>query len=724
MKHLSAITIFLGSFLSFGVQPLVGRTLLPEFGGMASVWVTCLAAFQLLLLAGYWYAHWLAGGGVSEGRALPGRMRWHLAMLLLAAGWLVLVAFRHKALAVWAAELPMPALGAVLAVGMLVAVPYLLLSANASLVQVLAGGDYRLYAVSNAGSFAGLLAYPFLLELYLPVQAQWLLLAGLTVVYAGMLWALRGGGRKATALPGDATSVVNPTETTSGVDLAADTSARRSCQAALWLVLPAASCFLLNATTAHLTSALTPMPLMWVYVLSLYLLTYVIGFTDRGAKLLPLWLVLGLGSIWLAAHAIAATGDGNQRFAWNLAAGSGLLLFAVTGLHAWLYRIRPHSERLTVYYLCLAAGGGAGGVLSSIVCPMLFSSIMEYPLSLSFALALLLLGAGQWLARGGLRGIRRVLSAAFSVEMPAEDASIMRSFWCVAAALTAFGTFLVFRQHLAMRSHAFLEGRTFYGAWSVSNEEIVNQYGKKYPVYAFTHGGTTHGLQPKDELYRREPTSYFGPLGGGLAFSSNPRYAAGKPVRVAVVGLGIGTLAMYGREGDTFRFYEICPEVMRLAEEGPFDYLRTCKARREMVLGDARKRLEEEEERGDDRYDILVMDAFSGDSISMYLVSKEAFALYRRRLKPDGTFAVNITNWNLDLMPVMKAAAKELGMACEVAEQPLGLFIYPALWAIMYRERPKFPEGSRFFNMAEIRDVELPTDSKGSLLPFVNWGRR
>jgi hypothetical protein len=598
-------------------------------------------------------------------------------------------------------------------VAVLVGVPYLLLSANASLVQVLAGGNYRLYAVSNAGSFAGLLAYPFLLELYLPVRAQWLLLAGLTVGYAALLWWLARAQGASDSRPEQ------------GLPLAAEArSPEPAGRQLLWLAIPAASCFLLNATTAHLTSAITPMPLMWVYVLSLYLLTYVIGFTDRGSKLLPLWLVLGLGSIWLAVHAIAATGDGNQRFAWNLAAGSGLLLFAVTGLHAWLYRIRPQSERLTTYYLCLAVGGGAGGVLSSIVCPMLFSSILEYPLSLAITLALVLLGLGRWLAGGGLRGIRRILSGVFSVEVSAGDSSIMRSFGCVAAALAILGAFLVFHQYLEMRSHVFMEGRTFYGAWCVSNEDVVNQYGKRYPVYAFTHGGTTHGLQPKDEVHRNEPTSYFGPLGGGLAFSSNPRYAAGKPVRVAVVGLGIGTLARYGREGDTFRFYEICPEVMKLAEEGPFDYLRTCKARREMVLGDARKRLEEEDARGEEGYDILVMDAFSGDSISMYLVSKEAFALYRRRLKPDGTFAVNITNWNLDLMPVMKAAARELGMKCEVAEQPLGLFTYPALWAIMYHERPKFPDGARFFDMAEVRNVDLPTDGKGSLLPFVNWGSK
>ena len=706
MKRLAPIAIFLGSFLSFGVQPLAGRTLLPIFGGMASVWVTCLAAFQMLLLGGYWYAHAFAGDERRAARRLPV----HVALLVAAAAWLCAVAFWHRGLAEWAAALPAPAAGALLAVLLLVAAPYLLLSANASLVQVLAGGDYRLYAVSNAGSFAGLLAYPFLMELYLPVQAQWLALAGGTLAYAGLLWCgLRGraSGRAPEAV-----------KTLSGRGSRAADRAPRAASLALWLLLPAAGCFILNATTAFLTSALTPMPLMWVYVLSLYLLTYVIGFTDRGSRLLPLWLALGLGAIGLAIRSMAATGDGTCRFAWNLAAGSALLLFAVTGLHAWLYRIRPRRERLTLFNLCLAVGGGAGGALSSLVCPLVFKSAVEYSVGLVLALALVLAGMGQWLSGTGLAWIRGVASR-IGAAIRAEDAGIMRAFWCAACAAAALGTFWVVLQHRTVRAHVFMEGRTFYGAWCVSNEDIVNQYGKRYPVYAFTHGGTTHGLQPKDEVYRREPTSYFGPLGGGLAFVSNPRYAAGKPVRVGVVGLGIGTLAMYGREGDTFRFYEICPEVMRLAEEGPFDYLRTCRAKREMVLGDARKRLEEEDRRGDEKYDILVMDAFSGDSISMYLVSREAFALYRRRLKDDGVFAVNITNWNLDLMPVMKAAAKAMGMACEVAEQPLGLFTYPARWAIMYRTRPAFPKEAVFLRMDGVRDVELPTDDKGSLLPFV-----
>ena len=178
MRRLASIAIFTGSFLSFRVQPLVGRTLLPAFGGMASVWVTCLAAFQTMLLAGYWYAHllWARGG---DGAGKPSRrLAAHAAALLAGAVWIAVVALRHRGMVEWTAGAGAPALGALAAVVVLIGAPYLLLSANASIVQVLAGGDYRLYAVSNAGSFAGLLAYPLAFELFLSVQAQWLVLAG------------------------------------------------------------------------------------------------------------------------------------------------------------------------------------------------------------------------------------------------------------------------------------------------------------------------------------------------------------------------------------------------------------------------------------------------------------------------------------------------------------------------------------------------------------------
>lgn len=695
---LARLTIFLGAFIAFAVEPLVGRTLLPEFGGMASVWVTCLAAFQVLLVGGYLYAHLL--GSRRQGRT---GVRIHLALLVLGAAWLVGVGWRHTFLARTIAGWGCPALGTLLAVLALSGVPFILLAANSSLVQKLAGGEYRLYAMSNLGSFAGLLAYPFLLEPYISVTVQWHLLGGLTLVYAGLLGALAGRNRETGSYHADAHLIEDGEQ---GVMLQ-----RGVRDVVLWLSIPALTCFALNAVTAFLTTSVTPIPLMWVYVLALYLLTYVLGFSDLGSRILPVLLVLGVVAVLFAAGAATTTGSGDQRFLWNLAACSSVIVFTLSGLHAWLYKLRPNASRLTLYYLCLAVGGGVGGVLSSLVAPLVFTSALEYPLALLSLLGLSLYAIYTYLSNGMFPFGGKDLAVRVRGYLP-------HIRW---ACLIACGLFavLLYHQQKRLRANVYQEGRTFYGAWCLSNEDIVNQYGKKYPVNVFVHGGTTHGMQPRDEFHRKEPTVYYGPLGGGLAIQSHPRYKEGKPLRVALVGLGIGVQACYGRPGDVYRFYEICPEVMKLAEEGPFDYLRICKATREMVLGDARKKLEEEDRRGDEKYDVISLDVFSGDSISMYLVTQEAFALYRRRLKPGGILTIHITNWNVDLRPVMKAGAKSIGMNCEIAVQPQGLFTFQAMWAIMYEKRPAFPVESKFIYMDDVPDVELPTDERGSLVPYL-----
>lgn len=695
---LARLTIFLGAFIAFAVEPLVGRTLLPEFGGMASVWVTCLAAFQVLLIGGYLYAHLLGARGMS--RAGVGA---HLLLLILGAAWLVAVGGWHVPIARMIAGWGCPAFGTLLAVLALSGVPFILLAANSSLVQKLAGGEYRLYAMSNLGSFAGLLAYPFLLEPYVSITAQWHLLGGLTLVYAGLLSVL--AGRSRNEVPHlDA----KPSPVSDGEGLVSKPGMR---DIVLWLLIPALTCFALNAITAFLTTAVTPIPLMWVYVLALYLLTYVIGFSNLGSRVLPALLVLGVGAVLFAVGASASTGSGEQRFLWNLLACSSVIVCTFSGLHAWLYKLRPASDRLTLYYLCLAVGGGAGGILSSLVAPVVFTSALEYPLALLFLLGLSLYAIYAYLSAGSFPFGGEALAAQVRGQLP-------RIRW---ACLMACGLFavLLHHQHKRLRANVYREGRTFYGAWCLSNEDIVNQYGKKYPVDVFVHGGTTHGMQPKDEFHHKEPTVYYGPLGGGLAIQSHPRYKEGKPLRVALVGLGIGVQACYGRPGDVYRFYEICPDVMKLAEEGPFDYLRSCKATREMVLGDARKKLEEEDRRGDEKYDVISLDVFSGDSISMYLVTQEAFALYRRRLNPGGILTIHITNWNVDLRPVMKAGAKAIGLKCEIAVQPQGLFTFQAMWAVMYETRPAFPAESKFLYMDDVPDVELPTDERGSLVPYL-----
>ncbi|MBP3407327.1 MAG: hypothetical protein J6N18_14625, partial [Kiritimatiellae bacterium] len=535
MKALRILTIFTGSFLAFGVQPLVGRTLLPAFGGMAAVWVTCLAAFQMLLLGGYWYAHILAGrpGGVPRGR-----LSVHVGLIILAAAWLGLVAKRHAEMAQWAAALPYPALGAILAVAVLVAGPYLLLSANASLVQALSGGNYRLYAVSNAGSFAGLLAYPLVFELHLSIETQWLALAVTMAVYAVMLLKVGRAGVESGGV--NRGGAVEPQLSTPNSQLSTKV---------LWLLLPAVSCFLLNAVTAHLTSNVAPIPLMWVVLLALYLASYIVGFSRIGEKFVNVWLALGIASVAFAVWSFATGNDTIVRYRWNIAACPLCLMACCTALHSWLYKVRPDASGLTRYYLCLAIGGAAGGVLSSIVAPLVFDSAREYPIALACVCALCVMGLG---------GLERL-------QFPKK--------WQIAVIAAAVVS--VIFQEARIRSGVLAEGRTFYGAWCVGKETVVNQYGKRYEMFTFKHGGTMHGFEPVDKIYRDGTgTSYFGKETAGMLFELARKGNGGKPLRVGIIGLGIGTMACYGKPGDLIRFWEICPQVTEVAKKGRwFDFM-------------------------------------------------------------------------------------------------------------------------------------------------------
>ena len=688
MKKVAPITIFLGSFLSFSVQPLVGRTLLPVFGGMASVWVTCLAAFQLLLLGGYWYAHLMGRGGETgtHPAALSG-FKCHLALLLVGASWIAGVAVWHREMVEWTAGVGVPAIGALAAVAILVGGPYLLLCANASIVQVLAGGNYRLYAVSNAGSFIGLLAYPLLFELFLSVQAQWTLLALLMVGYAGMLWAC------------GAKSKYDETSTTA--DEAAVRQHGDRLSALLWFILPAAGCFLLNAVTAHLTSNVVPIPLMWVVLLGLYLASYVVGFSSWGERLLLLWLFLGFATVMGAAWAISVGINNVVRFCWNIALVPLCLFFCCTALHAWLCKVRPGSGMLTRYNLCIALGGAVGGVTSSIVAPLVFRWPVEYPIALVAVAGLCVVG------------MRREAMRLFKESGP---------WWWPWAAVCAVLALVVVRE-VQERRGMLMEGRTFYGAWRVGLETVANQHGKRYELYTFKHGGTMHGFEPVNKFYREgEGTSYYGPKTAGMMFEMARGGNTNKVLNVGIVGLGIGTMACYGKDGDRIRFYEICPQVTDVAVNGPwFDFVRNSAAEVVVVSGDARKSLEAERASNAEPYDVLVVDAYSGDSIPMHLITREAFDLYVARLKPGGMLALHISNWNIDLLPVVKAAAKHLGWNIDVVVTQGDVFTLPTEWAFVTEQKQVFPAGTFRQHMNKVRDAELPSDAKGSLLPFVNW---
>lgn len=676
-RLLPGATIFLGSFLAFLVQPLAARALLPALGGTSSVWVTSLAVFQALLVVGYWYAHGMRGG----------RLKTHLGLLALAACWLAAMPAAAGRIAAWlGGALPHPALAAFAAVALLAGPAYVLFSANATLVQSLAGGDYRLYAVSSLGSFAGLFAHPLALEPFVPVRAQWLLLAAGTVAYAVLLWRC---GRAAER---------------SGAHAAAEEAVSRAAFDCRWFLLPAAGCFLLNAATAHVTANVAPLPLMWAVLLGAYLLSWTMGFSVWGERLLPLWAGLGV----LAAGGCALLRDGGPlaggRIAAGLALSLALVLFGCAALHACLFRMRPAGTQLSRYNLALAAGGAAGGLLSGLAAPLAFDTILEWPVALVAVAGALLL-----CLRRPLRDAARRWAPAYAPQ----TGRILLVLFAGIALAAGRGEWLARRADLA-------RGRSFYGAWRVYPEILRNRYGKEVEAYCFRHGGTLHGMEPVNRLYRDEGTTYYGPEGGGLAFSLHAGYAAGRAIRAGLVGMGVGTMAKYGRAGDLLRFYEICPQVAEVALKGPwFDYVRGSKARVETMLGDARKSLEAERARDEAKWDVLVVDAYSGDAIPVQLVTEEAFRLYRDRLAPGGVLALHLSNWHVDLVPAAKSAAEMLGMACVVVSALPRGFSSQSTWAFLSEKPLALPEGLETVPLGEVPARRLPSDGCGGLLPFV-----
>ena len=695
---LSALTVFIGSFLLFGVQPMVGRTLLPAFGGTAAVWVVCLCSFQLLLLGGYFYAHVIAERGTRT------TLRVHVALLVLAAAVTAVVAFQRKAVTSALAAGGTPAVDVLLCVLALVGFAYVLLSSNSSLVQTLARGKdaYRLYAVSNAGSLLGLVAYPFLFEPYVRLTTQWLGFAVGILVYAvALAWLARDAGSARDA-GGAATRDGRPR---ADADTAGEGGAASGVVSPLlWLGLPAASCFLLNAVTTHITLDVMPMPLIWTITLAVFLFSYVVGFSGAAAR-----LVAPFGAMTAAMLAAVAWTNGKNiaQITLPVAVGlySGLLFVACTFLHSWLYTIRPERRRLTKYYLFQAVGGAVGGAVASLAFPLLTDTVAEYPVSLAVVGGLTVLGlaaARRWVGLG---------AAAVA---------------CVAAAVLWWNGAKTETRPVVYR------GRGFFGTIYVMEAKARTSKGEGC-IREFVHGTTVHGIQALVPGKERMPTTYYTPNASGFAITGHPKYRAGQPMRVNITGLGVGVLFCYGRPGDYYRAYEISPEAHAVATNtNLFTFVSGCPAKKDIVLGDARKGLEAELAAGVEPYDVIVVDAFTGDNLPYHLSTVEAFDLYFKLLKPDGILCVNISNWHLTLEPFMRTLAEHYGVPL------LGLrtvdhfatLQFGAKVALFCRDPDSVapppladsPLAARMIDFSRYRPMpHLPTDEKGSFIGLVNW---
>jgi spermidine synthase len=643
------------AFLVFLVQPMVGKRILPWFGGAPAVWSLCLAFYQSALFCGYAYAHGLvrfASPGLQVGV--------HAA--LLAAACLALPVLPGDA---WRPTgVDRPTLDVLLLLLAHVALPFVALAATGPLVQAWWAqrhplrSPYPLYAVSNAGSLLALLAYPFVLEPRLPLSVTgtgWsiaFVATGVAVVAcAALAWRARSGIDGAGAR-------VPPHAPTPPARLLA------------WIALPGLAVVVLMGVTNEMTLDAASVPFLWILPLGTYLLTFILSFASERFQRRGAFAVL-TGVAFLATAGaplwrdLAGLSPGADFFSFAIQIPAYCLLLFGVGmlLHGELHRLRPAPERLTTYYLCVSGGGALGGVAVGLGAPAVFDDYYELPVGLALA-------AAAFLASRAVDPQSRLHYAAPS-----------RWRWAVIAPL-AVG--LLAGAALTDRTEGLIHReRSFFGVLRVTDAKGDG------PVWRrLTSGTTVHGVQIQQAGRTRLPTSYYGRATAvGLWMT---RRLTERPLRVGVVGLGVGTLATYGLPGDSFRFYEIDPAVVRIArDDGLFSYLRESPAEVEIVLGDARLSIEREQREGiGQRFDLLVLDAFASDAIPVHLLTREAFEIYASALAPDGLLAVHVSNRHFDLMGLVARQGFAVGrpsLVVETANAP-GFQSRRAHWVFLGRD--------------------------------------
>ncbi|MCH7686036.1 MAG: fused MFS/spermidine synthase [Planctomycetes bacterium] len=617
------VTVFLSAFLLFQIQPLISKTILPWFGGTPSVWTTCMLFFQVLLFAGYWYAHL-----ISERFTPSKQMIIHI--LLMVTALLVLPVTPNENWKPTGHE--EPTLRIVFLLTLSVGLPFFILSSTGPLLQrwfsrtEQGKSPYRLYAVSNAGSLLALISYPFVFEPAFSAVMQ-------AKIWS---WCFRGFivlcSACAIRLWWTASPQVSAGVGTQESDSSGDSLPRIGMRV-MWFGLAMAASVMLLATTNQVCLDVAAVPFLWVLPLTLYLFSFILCFdSDQwySRRLFMLALAVSTATVVI----VMLKGAGGSIVTQVLVYFSGLFFCAMV-CHGELARLRPHPRYLTSFYLIVAAGGAAGGVFVGIISPLVFPMYFELHVGLLaccvFAVAAVVLdrrnvsleGKPSWVwvpVLLGLLGLSTALKVHASEEL----------------------------------NHAVSVSRNFYGVLRV--QEMHSDDPQRHH-FRMMHGRIIHGLQFTSNEKKLEPTTYYA-RESGIGLLLDPSTAK-EPRRIGIVGLGVGTLAVYANPKDVVRFYEINPDVIRLAKQH-FSFLEECRGDIEIVTGDARLSLEHEPAQN---YDVLVLDAFSGDAIPAHLLTEEAFEIYLKHLKPDGVFAMHISNLHFDLRPVMAGLADRFGFS-------------------------------------------------------------
>ena len=633
--------VFMGAILLFGMEPLMGRLLIPYFGGAAHVWLTCLMFFQAMLLVGYLYAHLFARKlGV-----------WHLLLLPLP---LVILPLRIQA----TPDPHAPLLDVLTILFLHAALPFIVLSTTAVVAQSWLSRSslgrhydpYPLYAASNAGSLIALLGYTFLAEPLMGLRIQSLTWTGGYIAYMVLVtaaWFLLRPEKESTVLfPED--------QVKSGWNTLRASACMR------WILLSSLPSALLLAVTNFIALEVGSFPLTWVFPLALYLGSFIVTFRSNGGVpgfLRVLWPELMLGSFFLyllgPSHWLAIIGHLTAFFLICLVA------------HGSLYELRPPASHLTHFYLLIALGGWIGGAIVSLVAPFAFRGLFEYPVILVFICVTF------WWCHGK--------SISFFSPGKSFLAASLRM-----AIIVAMLILIGMESWTSLNEPIIYRYRNFYGTYRIKDDQLSD--GESGVLRKLLHGRTLHGAQLLDPVLRFTPISYYYP-GGGIsdAYETTPL-----PRRIAVLGLGSGAAAAYAKPDDMITYYEIDPDNERIARRW-FTYLEDCKGKVAIVVGDGRlsmQRLDSEVA----RYDIIHMDAFTGDGIPTHLLTREAMEIYLSLLAENGVILFHISNRYYELRPVIKSTSSSLKLAGVINVPPTSDKLKThenATWCVVLARNPE-----------------------------------
>ena len=752
-----AATIFVSAFLLFQIEPMIAKYLLPWFGGTAMVWTTCLLFFQTLLLAGYTYAHLVGTKLAPRRQALV-----HLGLIAICVIAIAMPAlFSNSTILPGASWKPMhvefPIVRILAVLGVSIGLPYFVLSATAPLLQSWfariypASSAYRLYALSNFGSLLALLTYPFVVEPRLALRNQANLWSIAYVAFAiGMLLC---------ALPLRSQTELVREEVEAGERTGFGTMG-------LWIALSACAAVLLYGATAQMTQDIAPVPFLWVLPLGLYLLSFIICFDSerwyRRGIFQPLFAVSVFVSFFAVIYSTVVAArvskvmltDMKVQLIIEIANASLLMFTGCMVCNGELVRLKPHRRDLTLFYLLVSAGGVLGGIFAVVVAPEIFRGLWEFRLAVWAAVVLmtvaLLRDRSSWVHRDSAWPAIAIMALAlvFPLLLRVVDykktyvvAAILllgavivlprwkdRPKWLtrpgsaiqlsMMAAIGILGVIYIVTIGYALHDALFI-ARNFYGAFRIVRDDHSKD---NWHAYRLLNGKITHGMQAfssQDPHLRYFPTSYYSLDSGiGLLMMNHPRHnQTDASMRVGIVGLGVGTIAAWGRPGDYFRFYELNPAIIQLASDptGFFTYLKDSAAKVDIVPGDARLSMEEELAEGhSQQFDVLAIDAFNGDSIPTHLLTREAMMLYLSELAPDGVLAVHVSNLFLDLKPVLAEHSRAFNLKYGyVDSQEKDALSWASDWVLLARD-------DQVLGIPAIASRLQPVDGVGRVRPWTD----